>query len=70
MREVVVSAAAPDGTLRTTPHSVSIITADDIERSTAITVGELLAREATSAATSAPPSTSAAWVPPPAATCS
>lgn len=45
MREVIVSAASPDGTLRTTPHSVSIITADDIERSTAITVGELLARE-------------------------
>ncbi|MBK8017379.1 MAG: TonB-dependent receptor [Betaproteobacteria bacterium] len=46
MREVVVSARAADGTLRTTPHSLSIITAADIERSSAVTVAELLAREA------------------------
>lgn len=46
MREVVVSAAASDGTLRTTPHSLSIVTSTDIERSTATTIGELLAREA------------------------
>lgn len=46
MREVVVSARGADGTLRTTPHSLSIITAADIERSSAVTVAELLAREA------------------------
>ena len=46
MREVVVSARGSDGTLRTTPHGLSIITAADIERSSATTVAELLAREA------------------------
>lgn len=41
---IVVTAPALTGTLRTTPHNVSVITRDDIERSTAQTVGDLLGR--------------------------
>lgn len=44
--EIVVTAAAADGTLRTVPHGASLITASDIERSPAATLTELLAREA------------------------
>lgn len=44
--EVIVTAPSRDGTLRTTPHGVTVITAADIQRSTAHTVGELLGREA------------------------
>lgn len=43
---VIVTAPSADGTVRTTPHGVSVITAEDIARSTAGTVGELLSREA------------------------
>jgi iron complex outermembrane recepter protein len=42
----VVTAPSVDGTVRTTPHGVSVITAADIERSTATSVGDLLGREA------------------------
>jgi len=45
-KEVVVTAPSVDGTVRTTPHGVSVITAADIERSTATSVGDLLGREA------------------------
>ncbi|MBX9632646.1 MAG: TonB-dependent receptor [Burkholderiales bacterium] len=45
-REVVVTAPSVDGTVRTTAHGVSVITAAEIERSTATSVGELLGREA------------------------
>ncbi len=45
-RQVVVTAPSVDGTVRTTPHGVSVITAAEIERSTATSVGDLLAREA------------------------
>jgi outer membrane receptor protein involved in Fe transport len=43
---VIVTAPSADGTARTAPHGVSVITADDIARSTAKTVGDLLSREA------------------------
>jgi outer membrane cobalamin receptor len=46
VEEVVVTARSLDGTVRTTPHGVSVITAADIERSTATSVGDLLGREA------------------------
>ncbi|MCW5623506.1 MAG: TonB-dependent receptor [Burkholderiales bacterium] len=45
-REAIITAPSADGTLRTTPHSVSVITAADIARSTAANVVELLGREA------------------------
>lgn len=45
-KEVVVTAPSVDGTVRTTPHGVSVITAGEIERSTATSVGDLLGREA------------------------
>jgi outer membrane cobalamin receptor len=44
--EVVVTATAPDGTLRTTPHGVTVITAQDIARSSAPSLGTLLGQEA------------------------
>jgi outer membrane receptor protein involved in Fe transport len=44
--EVVVSAASADGTARAVPHGVSVITAQDIARSSSITLGELLGQEA------------------------
>lgn len=40
-----VTAPGADGTLRTTPHGTSVITAAEIARSTATNVAELLARE-------------------------
>lgn len=43
---IVVTAPAADGTVRTVPHSVSVITAADIERSTATSVADVLSREA------------------------
>lgn len=45
-KEVVVTAPSVDGTVRRTPHGVSVITAAEIERSTATSVGDLLGREA------------------------
>lgn len=45
-KEVVVTAPSVDGTVRRTPHGVSVITAAEIERSTATSVGDLLSREA------------------------
>lgn len=44
-REVVVTAPSVDGTVRATAHGVSVITAADIARSTATSVGDLLGRE-------------------------
>ena len=44
--EVIVTAPSADGTARTAPHSVSVITREDITRSTATSVSELLSREA------------------------
>ncbi len=46
LEAVVVTAPSGDGTARTVPHSVSIITAQDIARSTATSVADLLGREA------------------------
>jgi iron complex outermembrane recepter protein len=46
LKEIIVTAPSADGTLRTTPHGVTAITASDIARSTATGVGELLSREA------------------------
>lgn len=43
---MIVTATSADGTLRSVPHGVSVITADDIARSTASTVGDLISREA------------------------
>lgn len=43
--EVIVTAPSGDGSLRTVPHGVSVITADDILKSTATTVVDLLAQE-------------------------
>ena len=43
---VVVTAPGADGTLRSVPHGLSVITADDIARSTATSVTDLLSREA------------------------
>ncbi len=45
-KEIIVTAPSADGTLRTTPHGVTAITASDIARSTATGVGDLLSREA------------------------
>ncbi len=42
---VFVTAPGADGTLRTTPHGTSVITAAEIARSTATNVADLLARE-------------------------
>ena len=36
--EVIVSAPSADGTLRAVPHAVSVITAEDISRSTSTSV--------------------------------
>jgi len=44
--QVVVTAPSADGTLRTTAHGVSVITAADIARSNATSVGDLLSRQA------------------------
>lgn len=44
--EVVVTAPSANGRLRGTPHSVSVITSADIERSTATGIADLLSREA------------------------
>ncbi len=44
--EVVVTATTPDGTLRTAPHGVTVITAQDIARSSATSLGTLLGQEA------------------------
>jgi iron complex outermembrane receptor protein len=44
--QVVVTAPSPEGTVRTTPHSISVITAADIARSTATSLPELLSRQA------------------------
>ena len=44
--QVVVTAPSADGTLRTTPHGVSVISAADIARSNATSVGDLLSRQA------------------------
>ena len=46
LKEIIVTAPSADGTLRTTPHGVTAITAADIARSTATAVGDLLSREA------------------------
>lgn len=46
LKEIIVTAPSADGTLRTTPHGVTAITASDIARSTATGVGDLLSREA------------------------
>lgn len=46
LEEVVVTAPSANGRLRGTPHSVSVISAADIERSTATGVADLLSREA------------------------
>lgn len=43
---VLVTAPAEDSALRSTPHSVSVVTARDIEQSTATSINALLAREA------------------------
>lgn len=44
--EIIVTAPSADSSLRQAPHSVSVITAEDIARSPAHSVGELLSREA------------------------
>ena len=44
--EVIVTAPGPDGTVRTTPHGVSVFTADDIRRSAATSVADVLSRAA------------------------
>lgn len=44
--EVIVTAPGDDGSLRTVPHSVSVISADDIRRSASTSVVDLLSREA------------------------
>jgi len=44
--EVIVTAPSADSSLRQVPHSVSVITADDIARSPASSVTDLLSREA------------------------
>jgi iron complex outermembrane receptor protein len=44
--EVVISAPSAADTLRVVPHSVSVITTEDIERSPSRTVAEVLGREA------------------------
>lgn len=46
LEEVVVSAPGGRSRLAEVPHGVSVITASDIRRSTALNLGELLAREA------------------------
>ena len=44
--EIVVSAPSANDTLRAVPHSVSVITTEDIERSPSRSVAEVLGREA------------------------
>lgn len=44
--EVVISAPSAADTLRVVPHSVSVITTEDIERSPSRSVAEVLGREA------------------------
>ena len=44
--EVIVTAPGADGTVRTTPHGVSVFTADDIRRSAATSVADVLSRAA------------------------
>ena len=44
--DVIVTAPGADRTVRTTPHGVSVITADDIRRSAANSVADLLSRAA------------------------
>lgn len=44
--EVIVSAPAGDGTLRTAPHGVSVITADDLARAPSTSLADVLSREA------------------------
>ena len=43
---VIVTAPGADGTVRTTPHGVSVFTADDIRRSAATSVADVLSRAA------------------------
>lgn len=43
---VVVTATSLDGRLRDVPHGISVINAEDIERSTAVNLPDLLSREA------------------------
>ncbi len=44
--EVIVTASGADGTTRTVPHGVSVFTADDIRRSAATSVADVLSRAA------------------------
>ena len=44
--EVIVTAPGADGTVRTTPHGVSVISADEIRRSSSTSVADLLSRAA------------------------
>lgn len=44
--EVIVSAPSGDGTLKTTPHSVTVITSEDIEKAGSSSVVDLLSRQA------------------------
>lgn len=46
LSEIVVTAPGDDGSLRSIPHGVSLITANDIQRSSATSVVDLLSREA------------------------
>ena len=46
LSEIIVTAPGDDGSLRSIPHGVSVITADDIQRSSATSVVDLLSREA------------------------
>lgn len=46
LHEVIVTAPSADSSLRQVPHAVSVITADDVARSPATSVTELLSREA------------------------
>ena len=46
LTEVIVTAPGADGTVRTTPHGVSVITAEEIRRSSSTSVAELLSRAA------------------------
>ncbi len=43
---MIVTAPGPDGTARTTPHGVTVFTADDIRRSAATSVADVLSRAA------------------------
>lgn len=44
--EVIVSAPSGDGTLKTTPHSVTVITTEDIEKASSSSLVDLLSRQA------------------------